>query len=147
MMCEVKLETLILRTSTLGLYSTLWAIVGPSCLAAAASELSPTSQLGLGVVSVALAAVCQPREYSSAASGGRGIVTMVLILSGNQSQDAQGSECTRYYVSSSIGSGTYSGERGACSNNCREPPRRIINGILQDRASRVNLVSVYSGIS
>ncbi|GKD55487.1 hypothetical protein Tco_1288874 [Tanacetum coccineum] len=36
------------------LQSTLWAIGGPGCLATAAAELFPTSQLGLGVVSSSL---------------------------------------------------------------------------------------------
>nr|GFC58769.1 hypothetical protein [Tanacetum cinerariifolium] len=42
-----------LKVST-KLQSTLQAIVGPSCLAAAATELSLTSHLGLGVVSSSL---------------------------------------------------------------------------------------------
>ncbi|GKG44083.1 hypothetical protein Tco_0483176, partial [Tanacetum coccineum] len=50
----LSLSRTLVSTVSTELQSTLRVIVGPGCLAEAATELSPTSHLGLGAVSSSL---------------------------------------------------------------------------------------------
>ncbi|GKF27208.1 hypothetical protein Tco_0083102, partial [Tanacetum coccineum] len=116
----------------LSVSQSLVSIVGPGCFAAAA-ELSPTSHSGLGVVSSSLfrgdvsasgisalrlvdarGIVCGGQIRGAKKNGGSGGIGASSSV-GTKSLGCLGSGM----YTSTWSSGTYSGERRACSNNCQ----------------------------